>query len=83
MLTYLNEYGKRVEVKNKEHANKWHEIDAKMMSLSDEDYERAYEIIEANLWSDPNPSKSDKRWAERLTGYTMNDLTMWAAVDEF
>lgn len=86
MLTYLNGYGRRVEVTNKEDIKKWYEIDNTLSSLDDDIFHNYIDIISDYVWEWKSAER--KRAYNRVyrigkkLGYTVNELVMWYCIED-
>jgi len=86
MLTYLNGYGRRVEVTNKEDIKKWYEIDNTLSSLDDDIFHNYIDIISDYVWEWKSAER--KRAYNKVyrigkkIGYTVSELVMWYCIED-
>lgn len=85
MLTYLNGYGKRVEVTNKDDVKKWHEINNTLASLDTETFLNYMDIISSYVWEWKTAER--KRAYNRVyrigkkLGFTVSELEMYYCIE--
>lgn len=86
MLTYLNGYGKRVEVTNAEDIKKWYEIDNALNNLDDDIFHKYIEVIGDYVWEWKTAER--KRAYNRVyrigkkMGFTVSELEMWYCIED-
>lgn len=85
MLTYLNGYGKRVEVTNAEDIKKWHEINNTLASLDSKTFLNYMDIISGYVWEWKTAER--KRAYNRVyrigkkLGFTVSELEMYYCIE--
>ena len=83
MVTYLNGYGVRTEVTEQSDIELYYRINAIMTALSDEEFEKAYEIIEDYLWEGGVANANRIRGlAKRLGVANWKELWVWACLED-
>ena len=77
MVTYLNEHFQRVAVTNEEDIKTYYEVDEKLDALTEEEFNKAVDIISNYTWDGGVANTNRIRGLANRLGVFYKDLEMW------